>query len=505
DDILIGAYRDEEGIGVEFTGQVYLLLSTLSSEFDISLVSISNNQNNLFAKIQVNGNLDYSDQNKYYRLFISKNDSFGNSTTPDTGENLPFNYNYMIESFNATLWRIYNSTDVNIANATASNNNNTIEVSISLFELSLSTDDNINVTFETGSNTERYDLALDYPSFVSYTIKDANPQMGSVETFDQNLDSKSTFEPNEDIRIRINVTETKADVDVVRITIVNASGGTMINLTAMTNISSITNGAVYEYNYSISNAYDLGSWSITVNANNTEGDSNTKGGSFTVINYNPIVIDVNVVPQKVANGTTLNISANITDPGGVSAAFVNIYFPNGAFWTNITLLNSSNPDIWFNDSIIVPSSGSWGNYTFTIWAKDSYNAVNNTEGSSFVVYVDFNEKATDIIIDGNFNEWSSGNISDIVQDASTALESGTQNFKLRSNNGPVKIENASSGGHIIQTSTGILYAFILDPSVCEIWKSTDEGNTWSQQDSSNSPTTSTSCTIAIDSNDTLHL
>ena len=246
-------------------------------------------------------------------------------------------------------------------------------------------------------------------------------------------------------------------------------------------------------------------WNCTIRAFDGDDYSSYLSATVNIPNSAPIVTNIQAIPYRVANGTTLNISANITDPGGVSAAFVNIYFPNGAFWTNITLLNSSNPDIWFNDSIIVPSSGSWGNYTFTIWAKDSYNAVNNTEGSSFVVYVDFNEKATDIIIDGNFNERSSGKISESVQDSSTASESGTQNFKLRSNNGTVKIENASSGGHIIQTSTGILYAFILDPSVCEIWKSTDEGNTWSQQDSSNSPTTSTSCTIAIDSNDTLHL
>ncbi len=81
----------------------------------------------------------------------------------------------------------------------------------------------------------------------------------------------------------------------------------------------------------------------------------------------------------------------------------------------------------------------------------------------------------------------------------------------------VTLEDASNVGightgyanQIVRTSGGILYIAYLDSASCEIWRSTDEGATWAEQDASNNPAmwtgTGSSCVSAIDSNNVIHL
>jgi len=80
---------------------------------------------------------------------------------------------------------------------------------------------------------------------------------------------------------------------------------------------------------------------------------------------------------------------------------------------------------------------------------------------------------------------------------------------------PINIDNASdfniesnAGRQVVRTSTGVLYAVIDDAGSTEVWRSADNGNSWSQQDSADSPVSHSSnnvMALAIDSTDTLHI
>lgn len=80
---------------------------------------------------------------------------------------------------------------------------------------------------------------------------------------------------------------------------------------------------------------------------------------------------------------------------------------------------------------------------------------------------------------------------------------------------PTNIDNASdfpamggSSRQIVRTSTGVLYAVVNDSGSTEVWKSADNGDSWSQQDSADSPashSTANKIALAIDSSDTLHI
>ena len=62
---------------------------SIASEFDLRNVSLANNNSYLFAKMMINDNFSFSNASKFYRLFISTDDSVGNQTTPEN-EDLPF-------------------------------------------------------------------------------------------------------------------------------------------------------------------------------------------------------------------------------------------------------------------------------------------------------------------------------------------------------------------------------------------------------------------------------
>ncbi len=68
----------------------------------------------------------------------------------------------------------------------------------------------------------------------------------------------------------------------------------------------------------------------------------------------------------------------------------------------------------------------------------------------------------------------------------------------------------ASGRQVIRDSSGNLFAVVVDDTNndLEVWKSTDEGNSWAEQDSANSPQANGSpeiAAVAIDSSDNLHI
>ncbi|MCK4820387.1 hypothetical protein KA005_31775, partial [bacterium] len=87
---------------------------------------------------------------------------------------------------------------------------------------------------------------------------------------------------------------------------------------------------------------------------------------------------------------------------------------------------------------------------------------------------------------------------------------GGGEYELRDSDGPNKIDDDGDPGPIpgnsrqmVQTSTGTLYAVVIDGSFCEVWMSV-HGETWTEQDSANNPSAN-GCNVAIDNNNDLHI
>ncbi len=118
------------------------------------------------------------------------------------------------------------------------------------------------------------------------------------------------------------------------------------------------------------------------------------------VNRPPVVKQLSVTPNPAANGTTVTVSANITDSDGIDTASAELYYPNGTLWQNLTLSNTS--DIWSNTFNSLNTT--YGSYTVTIWANDTYNAVNGSEGTTFLTYVNLSNPAI-IIVDGSTTDW----------------------------------------------------------------------------------------------------
>jgi hypothetical protein len=137
--------------------------------FEIANFSLANNASYLFARIGVNGSITLTDGTKYYRMFVSVNDSTGNQTTPE-GDALPFKYDYRIQ-VNGSQCYVFNSSydGNNKSSCLFGYAGGQLEIAVNLSVINLSAGRNANITFETGSSAS-YDFAPDYPSFVSYDV-----------------------------------------------------------------------------------------------------------------------------------------------------------------------------------------------------------------------------------------------------------------------------------------------------------------------------------------------
>ncbi|MBU1030411.1 MAG: right-handed parallel beta-helix repeat-containing protein [Nanoarchaeota archaeon] len=320
----------------------YNRLDLIKDNFDIKTIGLANNQNNLFIMMELNNSFDYNSSNiRHHRVFISNDDSTGTNITPDSNLALPFKYDYMIEAFNSTLWRIYNSSDDYVANATAATNDSLVEISVTLSDLDISSDDNINLTFETGSYINRYDLTPDYNSFISYTIESPSntaPVISSVWS------TPASPTETDSITIKINVsdsnsgqtmncslsgdltgsntTTTNGENLTINISIGTQSAGThYYNITCSdgtANDTSLNNNVTVTTTGDLCNAPVSGNWDVTSTESCSDQTITMNGnvtitGSLTLDNIT-LIMNSSTNGEFVINNTgTLNINnSNIT-------------------------------------------------------------------------------------------------------------------------------------------------------------------------------------------------
>jgi hypothetical protein len=127
------------------------------------------------------------------------------------------------------------------------------------------------------------------------------------------------------------------------------------------------------------------------------------------------VNSLTISPSAALNGTTVTITANVTDRDGVSAVKAQVFYPNGTLWQTLTM-TGSNP---YTASITAPTSP-LGSYSVVLLANDTSGGVNSGTSAQFAPYLAVSQSAN-IVIDGAVSEWpASMNFSDAISDASAA-------------------------------------------------------------------------------------
>jgi len=162
-----------------------------------------------------------------------------------------------------------------------------------------------------------------------YASTEPTYTIGSEETSNQppsvstpkifNSTSETNFIPiGQKMTIRVNVTDPDgaSDLDKVLITIIDNQSNVVVNNETMTQLTSITNGYTYEYNYTTQNNQPTGIWQIKVYANDTK---NAFGYNNTTVEVKdvtpPTVIFISQTPSNIYENTTspVSIIINITD------------------------------------------------------------------------------------------------------------------------------------------------------------------------------------------------
>jgi len=172
---------------------------------------------------------------------------------------------------------------------------------------------------------------------INYTL--ATPFVDKPKTLDNDtLEEKTLFERNKGMSIRVNVTQAggASQIDKVLITILNTTNSVIVNNETMTNISSITNGYTYEYNFTIPSDADIGTWTINIYANDTSNNWGSNTTTFEVIEYGWLNVtwtnsDINSTictqssPCTFDRYDTLTMRAIITCEGNVDAVCGDVY------------------------------------------------------------------------------------------------------------------------------------------------------------------------------------
>jgi len=212
--------------------------------------------------------------------------------------------------------------------------------------------------------------------------------------------------------VRISSTETNNDVNVT-------CSGNCTAITTNWTIRNMADGQSDEVLIICSDA-SSGIFQATFNVG-SDGDS-IEDISLTVdcqiVDNPPTVTNVTATPQKVLNGTTVEINVTVADAHtDVDTVIAKFYYPNGTHWKNVSMNNITSS---YNASTTVTFTPR-GTYTVTIWANDTEGNINDSETIWFAPYIPLSD-FQNIIINGSFEEWGCvENVTDIAEDADASM------------------------------------------------------------------------------------
>ncbi|MBI4173447.1 MAG: hypothetical protein HY519_01890, partial [Candidatus Aenigmarchaeota archaeon] len=165
----------------------------------------------------------------------------------------------------------------------------------------------------------------------------------NISVFDQGLNPQALFLGAATVRIRANISvpDGHATVAEARIAVKYPNGTVAVTNAQMVNVSSITNGATFEYNYTLTNTA-AGTWTVTIQTNDTDGHvgrntTNFASAAIPELSGLVLVSQTGALAPVAQQGQQVAIMANVTDADGgadLDYAYGNISYPNGTLAQN---------------------------------------------------------------------------------------------------------------------------------------------------------------------------
>ena len=240
-----------------------------------------------------------------------------------------------------------------------------------------------------GGSTWRYTY-LDYEHLK--IVYNQPPSIEIVKTYNSSLIEKRIFAIGENVTIRANVTDVDgaSDITGVNITIISPNSTVMVNNASMTDISAITNGSIYEYNYTAMpvDSTSVGTWNVVIYANDAAGQTSSSTTFSAYRNYlrvNTNATDLYVNETVLIYGTVTNLSNNTA----VSGATVNISitYPDGSLASFTQKTTNSQGE--YNTTYTVSPTDPLGIYTVAVNTSDGLGNI-TTNSTTFEVIINPN-------------------------------------------------------------------------------------------------------------------
>ncbi|ODS42760.1 MAG: hypothetical protein MSIBF_05555 [Candidatus Altiarchaeales archaeon IMC4] len=350
-----------------YHSQAYIYTCANITETNIGTVTYYNGTaNQTISSPYCVNTTDLSDGTYSIQWFI--NDSAGNQnqttaraiTLDTTYPQISFSANTTTQDYHSQtyIYTCANITETNIGTVTLFNTsaNETIAAPYCKNITNLATDANYTIRWfinDSAGNQNQTELRWIY---LDYT----NPQIHTLRSNDTDNVSRSD-------RV-LNFTVNATDTNIASVT---------LNGTLMTEGT----GGIW---YLSSNASDLGCTSdgsclLTATATDKAGNANETNYVLTIDDTKPWVNNLTAAPSSAPANSSINISANVTDPSGVGTVRANVSWDSNyeiIILTNVTDIYSAN---FTNTSLR-------GIYNVTIIANDTAGNLNGTETTTFRIY-----------------------------------------------------------------------------------------------------------------------
>jgi len=133
--------------------------------------------------------------------------------------------------------------------------------------------------------TINFDGDFSYNS-TSFDASYVKPMIENIQTYDYDYTPTTTFNTGQKVIIRSNISDPqgRTDLDTVLINLTNPQGTQKVTQAQMSDVGNITNGNIYEFNYSKipEEAASYGTWDIDIYANDTTANFTTDSTAFDV-------------------------------------------------------------------------------------------------------------------------------------------------------------------------------------------------------------------------------
>lgn len=246
-----------------------------------------------------------------------------------------------------------------------------------------------NYTLSFDSDTEKYYHEQPYTKLGTYSFKiwamdigyNWNSSSGSfsmVDTTPPSISNVSASPDPQEIYAGVNITSTVVDnhnLTMVKVNISDPDGLLVGNYTMLYDSGS-------GKHYYLDSYSKLGNYTFTIWAKDSSDNWNSSTGSFTIHDTTPpSITNATASPNPQEIYGNVNITASVSDNYNLTLVKVDIVDPDGGSVGNFTMLYDPGSGKFCYEQ----SYSKLGNYTFTIWAKDSSNNWNSSSGSFSIV------------------------------------------------------------------------------------------------------------------------